>query len=585
MTTASTPNNPSIENLRKQAKTLKKAWQNGEAAALRRIRSAHPQYASATDEALTTTPPRLTDCQLVIARELGHQTWRELTAWAQLANQDLPHEFVSLACLCYDDPHYDHRSFHTRAHTLLRRNPWLVDAGIWAASAAGNAAAVEAQLRSDPGLVNKPGPYGWVPLLCACYSRVRPLKPTHSTLEVARILLDHGADPNAYTLKGNADQRLDQTPRRFTALTGLFGGGSTGLENQPPHPRLRQFAELLLQYGADPADEEALDHGHYDKSPCLEILLRHGLTADAPVKRSSTAHSPEPGPHTLLGRELCLASVLGQLDTVKLLLAHSARVNESFRGKTAWQHAMERGHLEIVQLLEKAGAVRAEMSDVDQLIALCMAGDEPGARALLQRVPGLLAQAPRDMVMRAVNTGRKPAVLLALDLGFDPNWLDDNAPIHSAAWKGDAELVNLLLSRGASIALREPWYDGTAIGGAEFFGRTQLRDALLDQPGICLFDALDFGRLDRIPDILARDSAALERTFAECLSRPPKPEDSITPLARMVQRGRIEAVAALLAHGANVAARLPDGRSLVEHAREQGYQQITALLEQYGASA
>ena len=36
------------------------------------------------------------------------------------------------------------------------------------------------------------------------------------------------------------------------------GGGSTGLANQPPHPRWRELAELLLERGADPADEQAL---------------------------------------------------------------------------------------------------------------------------------------------------------------------------------------------------------------------------------------------------------------------------------------------------------------------------------------
>lgn len=35
--TTSLPPNPSIENLKKQAKTLKKAWQAGEAGALERI--------------------------------------------------------------------------------------------------------------------------------------------------------------------------------------------------------------------------------------------------------------------------------------------------------------------------------------------------------------------------------------------------------------------------------------------------------------------------------------------------------------------------------------------------------------------
>ncbi|QOY90043.1 ankyrin repeat domain-containing protein [Paludibaculum fermentans] len=582
MTTVPAPGHPSIENLRKQAKTLKKAWQDREPTALLRIRAAHPRFASASEAELAAAPPKLTDCQLVIARESGHPSWRHLLVWAQTANQDLAHEFVSLACLCYDDPHYDHRSLHARAHTLLRKNPWLAEADIWAATSAGNAEAVRSMLASSPELVNQPGPHGWVPLICCCYSRVKPLRRAHSTLEVARVLLDHGADPNAFTMKGNADERLDQTARRFTALTGLFGGGSTGLENQPPHPRWRDLAELLLQRGADPADEEALDHGHFDKRGCLELLLRHGLTAEAPIQRSTTAHRLAAG--TILGRALCLAARLGQSDTVGLLLAHSARVDEEFEGRTAWAHAMQRGHMDIARTLEAAGAVPAALEPVEQFVALCMAGEAEGVRALIAAHPGLLDQAPKNMVMRAVNSKRKEAVILALDLGFDPNWLEDNAPLHSAAWSGNEELVRTLLARGASLTLREPWYDGTAIGGAEFFAHTRLRDRLLDEPGICLFDALEFGRLDRVADILARDPKALDHPFAQCLSRPPKPEDWVTPLGRMVERGNTEAVRVLLLHGANPAVGLPDGRPLLQVARAQRFPAIVELLEQAGGS-
>jgi hypothetical protein len=77
-----------------------------------------------------------------------------------------------------------------------------------------------------------------------------------------------------------------------------------------------------------------------------------------------------------------------------------------------------------------------------------------------------------------------------------------------------------------------------------------MRDMLLSQGAICLFDALDFNRLDRIPDILQRDPAALNRTFADCITREPRPEDRQTPLARMVDRGNVEAARILRECGA-----------------------------------
>src|SRR5262245_6100701 len=125
------PPNPSLENLKKQAKTLQKAWRSGDAAAQERIRRTHPRYARVSDAQFREVKPRLTDCQLVLAREAGFESWPQLRVTVQSANKELPHEFVTLACLCYDDPHFDHRSFHVRAHEMLLQNQWLSKADIW----------------------------------------------------------------------------------------------------------------------------------------------------------------------------------------------------------------------------------------------------------------------------------------------------------------------------------------------------------------------------------------------------------------------------------------------------------------------
>ncbi len=552
--------NPSLENFKKQAKTLLKKWRSGDAATLARIRAAHPR----SDEA----KPRLTDCQLVLAREAGFESWPQLRLAVQSSNQELAAQFVEIACLCYDDPHYDHRTFHARAQEMLAKHPELAEANIWAAAAAGNARAVEGFLDDQPDLVNHPGPHGWAPLICACYSRVRP------TYSVAKLLLHRRADPNAYTLKHN-DPPGSSSARRFTALTGLFGGGSTGLVNQPPHPQWRELAALLLSRGANPADEWAL---WINQGASLEILLRHGLKPDAPVKT-------EKGVITLLGREVSQASRNGYADRVKLLLAHGARADEKFRGKTPWDHAMERGHLEIARLLEESGAPVTELNEVERFTALCMAGDEAGARAMLQHAPDLLGRAPKAMVLKAVNTGRTEAVRLALDLGFDPNYIDEVAALHPAAGQNRREMVQLLLSRGASLCVREPFYDATPLGWVDFFDQAPMREMLLNEGPICLFDALDLDRLDRVPDILARDPASLNRRFAECISRDPKPEDWQTPLVRMVDRGKTAGVRVLLEQGADSSARHPDGRSLLQLASDKGYQEIVELLKSWQAEA
>jgi len=374
-------------------------------------------------------------------------------------------------------------------------------------------------------------------------------------------------------LKGNADERLDQRRRRFTALTGVFGGGSTGLANQPPHPHWRELAELLLAHGANPADEQALC---INQSACLEILLRQGLKPDA-VDHEGT---------TLMGRALSEAARRGNAEQVKLLLAHGARTDERYQGKIPWEHAVRLGRVEIARLLEESGAAVSELDETGRFIALCMAGDGRGARAMLERSPDLVKRSPKDLIHRAVFAKRVDALKLLLSLGFDPNYQEDNGAIHHA---GDLDerrdILRTLLDGGASLTLREPWYDSTGIGWADFFNYVDLRDSLLKEPGIDLFDALDYGRLDRVPEILARDPEALERPFAKLISRTPKPEDWQTPLVRMVDRGKTEAVKLLLEHGADAGARHPDGRSLLQLARDKGFEAIADLLEKHNRSS
>jgi len=565
--TNSLPPNPSLENLKKQAKTLQKKWLSGDAETLARVRASHPRYSSVSDDRLRAAKARLTDCQLVLAREAGFASWPRMKVAVQSANQELADQFISLACLCYDDPHYDHRSFHARAHEMLLSHPELAETNIWTAAAAGNAHAVGSFLDENAELVNRAGPHGWAPLICACYSRVKPIGPSHLTLQVARVLLDRGADPNAYTLKHNDPPGSDRA-RRFTALTGLFGGGSTGLANQPPHPEWRDLAELLLERGADPADEMALA---INQDASLEILLRHGLKPDATASNGIT----------LMGRALSQAARQGNIEQVRLLIDRGARMDERFNNKLPWEHASRLGRVEVARVLEKAGAPLAQMDAIGRFIAACMAGDETAARALVAADPDLHSRAPQDLVHRAVWTRNIEAVKLTLDLGFDPNAIEDNAAIHHAGVLAERDdILRLLLNRGASLKLRDPWYDSTGIGWADFFNYAKLRNKLLNEPGICLFDALQYDRLDRIPDILARDPAALNRPFAECLTREPRPEDWQTPLVRMVDAGKTAAVRVLLEHGADPTMRHPDGHSLIDIARDKGYQEIADLLRQ-----
>jgi ankyrin repeat protein len=99
-----------------------------------------------------------------------------------------------------------------------------------------------------------------------------------------------------------------------------------------------------------------------------------------------------------MGRALSQAARRGDAESVRLLLAHHARTDEKFNGKLPWEHALRLGRLEVARVLEEAGAPTVEMDEVGRFISLCMAGDERGARAVLEQAPDLRTRAPEDLV-------------------------------------------------------------------------------------------------------------------------------------------------------------------------------------------
>src|SRR5687767_5923847 len=74
------PSQPNLEQLRIQAKELLKAHQSHDAEVLRRIQESHPRFADANPSKIRDAKLRLSDAQLVIAREYGFESWPKLKA-------------------------------------------------------------------------------------------------------------------------------------------------------------------------------------------------------------------------------------------------------------------------------------------------------------------------------------------------------------------------------------------------------------------------------------------------------------------------------------------------------------------------
>jgi ankyrin repeat protein len=578
MPTCPLPSHPSLEHLRKHAKRLRKAVRSGEADALAQVKELHPR----AERAIAGFS--LSDAQLVTARTYKFASWtalkRHLTAIEPFIwNPPPPHHdaaplvevFLRLACLIYGDWH---RSNPARARRLLADHPELSRADIYAASATGDVEAVRAMLAADPTAVNaKGGPLRWEPLLYACYSRMDRDDSKGSTLDTARLLLSHGADPNAGFLWG--------ATYAFTALTGAFGEGEDGI-NQLPHPQRDALATLLLESGADPNDGQALYNRHFkDDDGHLKLLLSYGLGQDKGGPWITRLGARGYSPARMLVEELWSAAKNGFFERVKLLVEHGVDLNTPGirNGRTPYEEALRAGHDAIANYLLEKGARKIELDPVEAFALACIEGRRDEVSARLAQDPALLEKLGPygrvDLIHRAVDANRPDGVRLIVELGVDVNGMLANtglacSPLHAA---GRLEMVKLLLELGADPHLRDPSYHATPIAWANHGQQRHIVEYLM--PLASIFDAVQCGGVKRVAELLRQDPSLSTSTDAGgnplvCYLHPEVPR-----LDEMIRL--------LVARGANLDARNKAGRTLLDRAIASGLTEFADLLRAHGA--
>lgn len=558
------PDRPSLDSLRKQAKSLLRDVRARESTALQRVETHHPNLDRFSS---------LRDAKLVVAREYGIRSWAELVHSVETAHdvaRSLDEQatmFADLACLHYSGKEdVRHRE---RAARLLQERPDLVTANVYAAAAASDVVEIERWLQREPDCVNRPGgPRDWPPLMYVTYSRVPENSPERDGVATTRLLLDAGADPCFYI-----DGSTAIGGWRWYPLTGAIGEGEAGLVQQPPHPRARELADLLLDAGADPNDSQGLYNSMFTPgNEWLELLLSRGLTS---------THRTDPdgdSPITTLNYQLSPAIQRGFTERVELLLNHGADAanrDEWYGGGTHVEEALKAGEGGILDFLVQHGAPEPELTPDDRYRIAVMQGDEAEARRCLETDPDLSDQT--DLLVTAAHHGRLEAVRLLIDLGTDPNQQAANGrgAMHEAAWAGQENVVRLLLNRNARCDIRTEAHGGTPAGYANHAGRLDLRDTILEHSNDA-FDLVRFGKHDRLRNILASEPSQATAVLP----------DGRTPLHSLQSNEGDSAVVLdlLLESGADIHAEAEGEVTPLSSALERGDESAADLLRERGAS-
>jgi ankyrin repeat protein len=532
-----------LETLKKEAKRWLKAIRAGDATARKRLFAATPAAPAV---------PSLRDIQLALAREHGLPGWTALRdALDDLALVRHSHgervEIV-LRSAWGGDP--------VAAARILARSPEIRAANLYTAVAIGDFEAFERQLAADPAAATrKGGPLNWEPLFYLAYARL-PGGDAHA-LDMARRLLDHGADPGA--------RFTDDWENPFTVLTGVIGEGEG---DKPRHPQAAAFASLLVERGASPYDTQALYNTSItrDDTSWLEFLWtqseRCGLMEDW---RAVPETSRIGGRVPLNAFDYLLGNAVAQnhVKRAEWLLMHGANADgvHAYSSRLLRKEALTYGYIAMADLLVRHGAAAPPLEGQAAFQAACMSLDHDAARMLAERHPDCLRHASPMLI--AARQGRAEVVALLLELGMDVDIWDETEQrgLHNAVMGGAIDVVKLLIAHGADID-RPTTRFGGALGFAAHFGRRDIA-VLLAPLSRDVLNLTYLGMKERLRELFAAEPA---------LANAIHPRAGITPLFCLPddEDEAIEMTELLLAHGANPDVKNSDDLTAVQSARKRG---------------
>ena len=456
---------------------------------------------------------------------------------------------------------------------------------------------------------NAQGFYGRTPLYWALENRTfgGPNIPVSSLSNVARLLLEHGADVNLrkddlstllhVAAKNGRDEVVHMLLEHVASLGAVDDdrritfkvesefvnardkSGQTPLHNasEGPHSRepnialsLSNIARLLLEHGAD-VNVRGVGHStplhvaaQNGRDEVAHVLLEHVTNLGAVDDDRQTVVSEYVNARNAEGKTaLRLASrgpydhdphiTLSLSNIARLLLKHGADINAPADDLSAPLHAaVEYGRDEVVHVLLEhvlnLGAVEDDRKTGFQVVSEYVNARGAKGRTLLHLASeGPHSQEP-SVALSLSNIAR-----LLLKKGADVNARADDlsTPLHVAAQNGMVAVVHMLLEHVANLGAVDDDGKTTSQVVSEYVnsrnveGKTPLHLASQGYEGLKTLS------LSIVAQLLLKYGAQVNA----------QGNDHSTPLHVAAQYGRIEVVHVLLMHGVDISAEDDRGRT------------------------
>ena len=542
----------SVEFLKKEAKQWLRSLHTGDTDAMARLKRALPEYDSNNAE-----QPTLRTVQHALAREHGVDGWLALTDTIETRARELREiadEILRNAIF---------RGDSAIPARLYKSHPEIATLDLFTAVAAGDLAEVNRRLAADPDSASRAGgPLNWPPLLYLTYMRL-PGSAAQS-VQIARALLDHGADPNSHW---NEDWAHANKP-----LTGVI---ALGERMQPTHERADELVDLLIERGADPCDSQAFYNTSFagDDVHWLDVLWTHSerLGVTNPWREVSKQRIGGHRGMSPIDFMLSHAVSHNHMRRAEWLLMRGASANGIHvdSRRRLRDEALVHGNDAMAELLLRYGAADEPLQGIVAFQVACRRLDRNEARRLSQAHPEFLRDS--ELILSAARQSRLDIIELLLELGMDVD-IDTMAgfrPLHSAVIAGALDIVKALIAHGADVDRPAENYGGP-MAFAAHNGRRDIAKVLAPLSRD-VHSMVRLGMKDRLRELLTAEPELANvvhfRTGQTPLFSLPDEEASALDMAKF-----------LLEHGANVRLVNKEGATAANAASKHGFNEVAQLL-------